>query len=100
MLNIATFRNNTDHMSKINYLQSIGIESNNTSEKYDFSHIKQEQTRQQKSAVAPEEEEVLEDGEENMEVPVVEEDLEDSVKENGTHKEEADSQNKSQIHNK
>eukprot|EP01016_Furgasonia_blochmanni_P035893 TRINITY_DN4028_c0_g1_i6.p2 TRINITY_DN4028_c0_g1~~TRINITY_DN4028_c0_g1_i6.p2 ORF type:complete len:207 (-),score=73.02 TRINITY_DN4028_c0_g1_i6:130-750(-) len=38
-LNIAEFNNLGDHMSKINYLIALGIENNNVSGVYDFSHI-------------------------------------------------------------
>jgi hypothetical protein len=40
IFNVCEYKGCVDHMSKINYLSSLGIQNNNTSGDYDFSHIK------------------------------------------------------------
>eukprot|EP00331_Platyophrya_macrostoma_P014791 CAMPEP_0176466898 /NCGR_PEP_ID=MMETSP0127-20121128/38162_1 /TAXON_ID=938130 /ORGANISM="Platyophrya macrostoma, Strain WH" /LENGTH=1169 /DNA_ID=CAMNT_0017860145 /DNA_START=43 /DNA_END=3552 /DNA_ORIENTATION=+ len=52
LFNAPEFVRLVDHMSKINYLISIGVESNNTSGVYDFSHIKTEATEEEEGELA------------------------------------------------
>jgi len=69
-INGSEFFNLNDHMNRINYLISNGLENNNTSGVYDFSQIKltSRDTEQPAAEVEPAVEEAEKEGEEEDDV--------------------------------